>query len=500
MNVTTVLGIIISIVASIGIAYGTEKERPALAGISGFLNVIPVFMNAPAGLLMPLEVVQTLTFHLMQCGRESAGPELPWLRRAWRHDKRAHAVMALLVAVGIACCVESPRSIRHTQIWKRVSDESGKAPDALYVPVPADQLASFDNGNAEVATVDLREHNVIAKALQEGVVLQWRRVGTLRPARDAAFEVQNAALSSALSETRFFTAEEWLAFGVAQPADARLFVKATNDQYYEPDVDSTARIAVGGASYHRMTSEEASERRWSKKAWFVVTSWALTVLHAAWTGYMVLRGVKLDKGASLLWILMATLGAGVLVHVHAGTFFQVLMDNIDPGRTFTSPWTRNMHVTLDLRSIASIFFGCWWFVVCLIFVAKGTHVHEIVKTFMPVMFICLTAINGMYYNDEVLATPNNPPIPYVACLSALIVLMLVYAFVKKPTPVKTEADLRLPAWKGLKASLSRRRETYPPVDVGDVVFQIDKGVSSAPRRSPPRRRPSPPRRSRRSKP
>ena len=116
-DVKVLVGTLISVVASIGIAYFTEKQATAGAALSGTMNVVPVFMNAPAGLLMPLEVVQSVVFHLMQSGRKNVDPSASWMQRVLKYDKFANFMIVLVLAAGIVAAWSAPASIRHEQLW-----------------------------------------------------------------------------------------------------------------------------------------------------------------------------------------------------------------------------------------------------------------------------------------------------------------------------------------------------------------------------------------------
>tara|TARA_B100000073_G_C23490725_1_gene475539 strand:+ start:111 stop:653 length:543 start_codon:yes stop_codon:yes gene_type:complete len=135
---------------------------------------------------------------------------------------------------------------------------------------------------------------------------------------------------------------------------------------------------------------------------------------------------KLSFVNSFLWILAAIIGSGTLLHVHSGTFTDVLF------RTGM----------VDVPSFVSILVGSWYFYVMLEYVTKEKHVDPRIKIWIPVLFIFATALKGMIYNDE-FHTNKHTEI-YILAMIVLLLSMIVYAKIRKPVGKQTENDRRIP--------------------------------------------------------
>ena len=197
-------------------------------------------------------------------------------------------------------------------------------------------------------------------------------------------------------------------------------------------------IVLGTTEYYeRMKPFEASMHRFETNMWIPISSWVLTVGHIVWTLTMLKTQTKLGFKMSMWWLLMATLGSGILLHVHSGTFIDILFE------TKFKRW--------DWPSLVSTLAGVWWFIVLMVFVAQGKCVTEEIKIWVPVFFIVLTAANGLLYNDEWFTNRNL--IPYATSMIVLLIVMGIYSKRRKKIAEQTENDLSLPFRS--KASIDR---------------------------------------------
>lgn len=359
---THLISVLISILASIGIAYFTEKENGLLSALCGIMNVIPLIMNTPAGLLMPLEVVQAVVFHVIQCGRVNAGPKKTWLHRVLTYDTKGNTIMAIVAALGTFCAWSAPINIRSKQYWEKFEGSMGPLAWPTFIEK---ELSSFDENKKGVVFLE----NI-----------------------DDYYKIEEKLESAQLSE------------------EAEVFIN------------------VGTQAYKRMLMKEATEQRWLNKSNIPMTSWGLTLLHVIFSLWLVLFYKKeLSFTSSHVWLLIAVLGSGILLHVHAGSLIKIYEEES----------------VLHLPSLVSVIVGFWWFVVSLGFVPDNLYVNEKIKTVMPVMFIFFTALNGLYYNDEYYAMEE--PNFYVGGLVLMVAFMVIYSIVKKPAPTKKkEIDLLIP--------------------------------------------------------
>lgn len=391
MDIKIVVSVLVSVIASIGIAYFTEKEFVPGAGLCGGLNVLPLAMKAPAGLLMPLEVTQTVVFHILQSAREGnkvqgdnswnnstdSKNSLPHRRmesgndasndctcggfwnKVFSFDPKANILVGIMCLCGVIAAYFAPANRRLEMFWKKIEPDGTSDPNIS--SFTSDQLPSFDG--ADIVKV---------KTMNELDLLEGHEV-----------------------------------------------------------------IVLGTAEYERMKPFEASMHRFETKMWIPISSWILTFVHIVWTLIMLITQTKLGFKMSMWWLLMATLGSGILLHVHSGTLLDILFE------TKLKRW--------DWPSLVSTLAGVWWFIVLMVFVAQGKCVTEEIKIWVPVFFIVLTAANGLLYNDEWFT--NRNPIPYATSMIVLLIVMGIYSKRRNKIAEQTANDLSLPFRS--KASIER---------------------------------------------
>lgn len=344
-----IISILLSILASIGIAYFTEKHQSAGAGIWGGLNMIPLLLNAPAGLLMPLEVTQTVVFHILQSGRKNNGGEpfkkYGFWEKVLKFDPFANILVIVMCICGTLAAIYSPQNRRLEIFWKSIEETSSSS----LTQFTSEQLPSFDGNSITI-------------------------------------------------------------------------IKNMSELYLLENYDI---IKVDGKTYERLKPLEASNHRWKTRRYIPITSWFLTCAHILFTYFMWKKNKTLTFKQSFLWLCVAVMGSGILLHVHSGTFTEVLFA--------TGKW--------DIPSLISTLLGIWYVVVMIIFVTKEKNVHSGIKIWTPVLFVFATAVNGLIYNDEYYTNKNS--IHYVCAMGALLLTMVLYSISRKEIAPQTEDDKKI---------------------------------------------------------